>query len=152
MITEVCVATYELNPAFAETYALEQEDRVVEIVLDPVVSAEQISNWQARVATAIDEELSGERRPRACSQDLSTAFSPLRCASISLGLNRDKGGASIPRPRTLTSGFPRQGPIGAGTRQGVFAGALSFSFAWLAWLNLPRHAGASTEICKGRGL
>jgi hypothetical protein len=57
MITEVCVATYELNPAFAEIYALEQEDRVVGIVLDPVVSAEQISNWQARVATAINEEV-----------------------------------------------------------------------------------------------
>jgi hypothetical protein len=55
MITQVCVATYELNPAFAEAYALEQEDRVVGIVLNPVASAEQIANWQARVASAIDE-------------------------------------------------------------------------------------------------
>ncbi len=57
MITQVCVATYELNPAFAEAYALEQEDRVVGIVLNPVASAEQIADWQARVASAIDEEV-----------------------------------------------------------------------------------------------
>ncbi|MEK4031562.1 hypothetical protein WOC76_21795 [Methylocystis sp. IM3] len=57
MITEVCVATYELNPAFAEAYALEQEDRVVGIVLNPVTSAEQIASWQARVADAIDEDV-----------------------------------------------------------------------------------------------
>ncbi len=57
MITEVCVATYELNPAFAEAYALEQEDRVVGIVLNPVASAEQIASWQARVADAIDEDV-----------------------------------------------------------------------------------------------
>jgi hypothetical protein len=57
MITQVCVATYELNPSVAEAYALEQEDRVVGIVLNPVASAEQIANWQARVASAIDEEV-----------------------------------------------------------------------------------------------
>ncbi len=57
MTTEVCVATYELNPAFAEAYVLEQEDRVVGIVLHPVASAEQVANWQARVATAINEEV-----------------------------------------------------------------------------------------------
>ncbi len=60
MITEVCVATYELNPAFAEAYALEQEDRVVGIVLNPVASAEQIASWQARVADAIDEDVEWE--------------------------------------------------------------------------------------------
>ncbi len=57
MIPEVCVATYELNPAFAEAYALEQEDRVVGIVLNPAASAEQIASWQARVTEAIDEDL-----------------------------------------------------------------------------------------------
>jgi hypothetical protein len=57
MITQVCVATYELTPAFAETYALEQEDRVVGIILNPGASAEQIASWQARVAAAIDEEV-----------------------------------------------------------------------------------------------
>jgi hypothetical protein len=57
MITEVCVATCELNPTFAETFALEQEDRVVGIALNPVASAEQIASWQARVSDAIDEEL-----------------------------------------------------------------------------------------------
>jgi hypothetical protein len=57
MITQVCVATYELNPAFAEAYVLEQEDRVVGIVINPGASAEQVANWQARVASAIDEEV-----------------------------------------------------------------------------------------------
>jgi hypothetical protein len=59
MITHACVATYELNPAFAETYALEQGDRVVGIVLNPVASVDQIASWQARVAEAIDEEVEG---------------------------------------------------------------------------------------------
>ncbi len=63
MITEVCVATYELNPAFAGAYALEQEDRVVGIVLNPMASAEQIANWQARVADAIDEEVEWGEAP-----------------------------------------------------------------------------------------
>ncbi len=63
MITEVCVATYELNPAFAEAYALEQEDRVVGIVLNPMASDEQIANWQARVADAIDEEVEWGEAP-----------------------------------------------------------------------------------------
>ena len=63
MLTEVCVATYELNPALAETYGLEQEDRVVGIVLNPVASAEQIASWQARVTKAIDEDV--ERRKAA---------------------------------------------------------------------------------------
>jgi hypothetical protein len=57
MIAKVCVATYELNPAFAEAYALEQEDRVVGIVLSPGASAEQVVNWQVRVSSAIDEEV-----------------------------------------------------------------------------------------------
>ncbi len=95
MITEVCVATYELNPAFAEAYALEQEDRVVGIVLNPEASAEQIASWQARVADAIDEEVSGERRPRACSKGWSTACLPSRCASTPSGRNPDRGRAAI---------------------------------------------------------
>ncbi len=38
MITEVCIATYELNPAFDKAYALEQADRVVAIILNPEAS------------------------------------------------------------------------------------------------------------------
>ncbi len=45
-----------MNPAFAQACALEQEDRVG-IVLNPEASAEQIANWQARVADAIDKEV-----------------------------------------------------------------------------------------------
>ena len=55
MITEISVATYDLDNDFAEAYCLEQEDRVVGIVLAPTVSSEQIDKWQTRVAEAIGE-------------------------------------------------------------------------------------------------